>query len=97
MGHGSRPAVPQRLGALAGPARNDTAGQRLSAGKHPGFGGAATSLEALEDEVQARHAELEKKFPQHGPEYQAGMKALLQYLQQQRTQIKARATQTKPI
>ena len=62
-----------------------------------GLGGAATSLEALEDEVQARHAELEKKFPQHGPEYQAGMKAILQHLQQQQAQIKARADQLPEI
>ena len=34
----------------------------------------ATSLEALEDEVRTRHAELVKKFPQRGPEYEAGMK-----------------------
>ena len=55
--------------------------------------GTATSLEALEDEVRTRHAELVRKFPQRGPEYEAGMKALLQHIQQQETQIKAKAEQ----
>ena len=59
--------------------------------------GTATSLEALEDEVRTRHAELVKKFPQRGPEYEAGMKTLLQHIQQQEAQIKTKALQLPEI
>ena len=57
------------------------------------MGAAATSLDALDDEAAARRAELEKKYPQRGPEYEAGIQALNQHLQQQQAQIKAKAQQ----
>ena len=54
---------------------------------------AATSLDALDDEAAARRAELEKKYPQRGPEYEAGIQTLNQHHQQQQAQINAKAQQ----
>ncbi|OYW70485.1 MAG: hypothetical protein B7Z37_30605, partial [Verrucomicrobia bacterium 12-59-8] len=58
-----------------------------------GMGAAATSLDALDDEAEARRADLAKKHPQRGPQYEAGIQALNQHLQQQQAQIKAKAQQ----
>ena len=58
-----------------------------------GMGAAATSLDALDDEAAARRADLAKKHPERGPEYEAGIQALNQHLQQQQAQINAKAQQ----
>ena len=62
-----------------------------------GMSGAASSLDALDDEAEARRADLEKKHPQRGPEYEAGLQALNQHLQQQHAQIAAKAQQLPEI
>jgi len=58
-----------------------------------GMGAAATSLDALDDEAEARRADLAKKHPQRGPQYEAGIQALNQHVQQQQAQINAKAQQ----
>ncbi len=62
-----------------------------------GMSGAASSLDALDDEASARRAALEKQSPQHGPEYEAGMQALHEHLQTQHSQITAKAAQLPEI
>jgi|GEM_PF-2579960 len=62
-----------------------------------GMGGAASSLEALEDEAQARRTALERTHAPGTPEHQAGMQAINNHVQQQQAQIAAKANQLPQI
>ena len=62
-----------------------------------GMSGAANSLDALEDEAQARRAALERTHAPGTPEHQAGMQAINNHVQQQQAQIAAKADQLPQI
>ena len=80
-------ALEQAGAEVAAESRRQQRQARRAKMEESGMNGVAKSLDALQSDVEARHLDLEEMYPEHGPEFEAGMRELAEHARTQHEKI----------